>query len=178
VRTATAALCLSALAATQAAAGKTGLQGPVQLNEKRCTPPSAPQVGWLPQDFRRYIRFVKLCPVSQGRSSAPVIYVASVWSDDYYAGQPGTPAAEAIPLPVVLAADGRRLGILPAPFPGEGAISTTVVFSGWRAGWPHRIAVSAETAAVGDAPTYAPISWNARARQFAPSGEKTHGRQR
>ncbi len=136
-----------------------------ELRSDDCRPASDVERKWTDNRWDSWVDHVKTCALRLGEG-APILYLLSVWVDDYYGMKKGTPRAEEIPRPILLSSEGSWLGELPWHFPGEEATTLKVIFRSWRNGWPEYIDLFLFDMAVGGNRPLKEMRWNASKRVY------------
>jgi hypothetical protein len=112
---------------------------PYAADDTHCHAPTPTQLAWLDgAAWSRFASAVRVCEVGQGSGPAALL-VTSVWEQHYYADKPDGTVQVDMPRPLLLAADGRKLGELPQNFPTDAPDVLQLRFAGWKGGLPTEI---------------------------------------
>ena len=104
-----------------------------------CKAATPTQLAWLaPEAWAKFAAFVRVCEIGHG-GTPPALLVVSVWADPFYDQLPASEPAVTMPMPLLLAPDGRKLGELPMNFPSDPPEQLTLRFDHWSAGPPGDI---------------------------------------
>ncbi len=134
---------------------------PYLSDDTHCRTASPQQLAWLDGPaWKPFAPFVRLCEVRQGNAPAALL-IASVWEKDYYADKPDGAAQVEMPLPLLFAADGRKLGELPQNFPTDAPSELQLRFADWKAGLPGEIRLCVITPTTGGNFSMAPLHLSA-----------------
>ena len=136
----------------------------VRLDPRACRPLPPAQRNWLGKDWLPFQNFVKSCEVTRGK--ATVLYVISIWVDEYYASLPPSLPAVKFPRPIVAGPDGKVLGSLPMNFPRDPPRTLDVTFVRWSDNFPQQIQFWVEDPTVLGNHSVPPIDWDAKRGRF------------
>jgi hypothetical protein len=166
-------VCAAALLAANVAPQVTGTHRqdqPIKLDLSVCQAASAEQQGWLGPEWSLYLKFVKSCDVKQ--SKTVVLYVISVWDDEYYASLPETEPAVKFPKPILMSPAGKTLGRLPLDFPRDPPRTLDLTFARWSAGFPHEIRMWLEDPTVLGNRSLPSLEWDSQTNTYKNSRPK------
>lgn len=130
---------------------------PYVADDAHCRRATPAQLAWLADPaWGGFAPSVRVCEVRQGSAPAALL-IASVWEQDYYADKPDNTVQVQMPLPLLLAPDGRRLGELPQNFPTDAPAELQLRFANWKAGLPGEIRMCVITPTTGGNFAMAPL---------------------
>lgn len=152
-------------------ASPSAISGPlVTVRPGDCIPASRQQKNWLGSVWVPFQPFVKSCEVKSGRKT--VLYLISVWADDYEAKLPESAPSVKFPKPILLGPAGVVLGELPMNFPRDPPRTLTVTFARWLGGFPHEVRFWVDDPTVLGNHSIPSLEWDAGSRIFRRSRRK------
>jgi hypothetical protein len=156
------ALVTIAAAQSKSSVGGSGI---VRLNLDTCVLIPSDKESWLPQEWKPFQAFVKLCPVTRGRTAG--LYLMSVWADDFYHNQPAATPAVKFPRPLLLRPDGTNVGELPTGFPSDPPRTLRPIFLKWSGNFPHEIRLWLRDPTVLGDRYLPPLTWDESTGRFS-----------
>ncbi len=171
-------LLLCTVLATVLNARGEGSQDFILLKPNDCVPLDKKVVLQLPNKWRKYAGFVKICGLKRKKADTANVSLISIWVNDYYATLPPNAPSEECPLPLIVDKTYRQIGQLPELYPTDPPRELDVRYGKWNSGMPMEIRIHVYNPAVTGNYDYAPLIWNKSQRlyQMKKSGkEKIYG---
>lgn len=133
-----------------------------KLNPEECAPADDTTLSHLPQTWKNYRKFVKICNLKSdgGKSDISII---SVWEQEYFEHVQllgNTPVLEPFPLPVIVNKELIEVGTLPEVYPVDDITSQVIYYGKWCRSIPTEILVDVDNPAEGGNYHYEPITYN------------------
>jgi hypothetical protein len=141
-----------------------GAQTSLKLDPASCREISGERKVWVPDTWRKFERFIKVCDVPAGGKT--VLSVMSVWAEDLDKSLPAGAEAVKLPKPLLFLSDGKMVGELPAGYPRDPPRTLTLTFTNWSAQFPHEIRLWLEDPSVSGDRYLPPLEWNENSQKF------------
>jgi hypothetical protein len=140
--------------------------GAQPLDPEQCAAIEPAQRAWLTPEWLPFADFVNVCPIREGAAD-PQLFIVTIRALDVEASLPENAPSPHYPRPLIMLADGTRVGELPYPFPDDPPRTLDVSFSKWRAGFPEQIMFYLHDPTVTGNRALPPVTWDAARKHYS-----------
>lgn len=135
------------------------------LDSQSRRPATDAELNQLSSDWQQFRDFIRVYEVPDANDHVTLIVVA-VSALDYYESKPSGAETIEMPKPVILRADGKRVGALPFNFPDDPPYALEVTLAKWQDDWPTRIDLYLHDPTVSGDHALDPLVWDTRNQQY------------
>ena len=136
-----------------------------ELDAKDCIALAPQSVQKLSTSWRKYIKFIKVCPLRSSPESPAKVSVVSIWTDDYMNAQPKK-IWEDFPLSILVDQDLNEVGTLPEIFPMDSRTEPRIYYGKWKSGLPTEIKIDVFNPTVSGNYYYSPLTWDEKIKRY------------